>query len=76
MNQEEEREHSFINPSELALNELMTLADELGREMRAAADAQDFEKAIVLRDQLFGLRAHLAELERQIKPGEMARITD
>ena len=76
MNQEEEREHSFINPSELALNELMTLADELGREMRAAADAQDFEKAIVLRDQLFGLRAHLAELERQIKPGEMARVTD
>ena len=76
MNQEEERERSFINPSELALNELMTLADELGREMRAAADAQDFEKAIVLRDQLFGLRAHLAELERQIKPSEMARVTD
>ena len=76
MNQEDERERSFINPSELAHNELVTLADELGREMRAAADAQDFEKAIVLRDQLFGLRAHLAELERQIKPGETARITD
>ena len=76
MNQEDERERSFINPNELAHNELVTLADELGREMRAAADAQDFEKAIVLRDQLFGLRAHLAELERQIKPGETARITD
>lgn len=76
MNEEEERERSFINPSELAHHELVTLADELEREMRATAEVQDFEKAIVLRDQLFGLRAHLAELERGIKPGETARITD
>ena len=72
MNEEEERERSFMPPGELAHNELITLADELEREMRAAADAQDFEKAIVLRDQMFGLRAQLAELERKSEPAASA----
>ena len=76
MNEEDDRERATFNPSELAHHELVTLADELEREMREAAEMQDFEKAIVLRDQMFGLRAHLAELEREIKPGERARVTD
>ena len=76
MNEEDDREQSYFNPSELARHELETLAAELEREMYDAAEQQDFEKAIVLRDQMFGLRAHLAELEREIQPGERARITD
>ena len=76
MNEEDDRERATFNPSELAHHELVTLGDELEREMREAAEMQDFEKAIVLRDQMFSLRAHLAELEREIKPGETARITD
>ncbi len=76
MNEEDQREQQGLNPAELAQDELAALSQELEREMRAAAEAQDFEKAIVLRDQLFELRAHLAELERKLQPAAGAPITD
>ena len=48
--------------------EVSRLIRELERQMKAAADELEFEKAALLRDQIFELRAVLAEKEEAEMP--------
>ena len=50
-------------PAQLPKDELSRLIKELEKEMRAAAESLEFEKAAALRDQVFEFRQALAEIE-------------
>jgi excinuclease ABC subunit B len=52
-----------VNLATLPKDELNRLIKELEKEMRAAAQALEFEKAAVLRDQILDLRGALADRE-------------
>ncbi|MCX8061013.1 MAG: excinuclease ABC subunit UvrB [Anaerolineales bacterium] len=54
-------------------SELRKVIQELEKEMKEAAKNLEFEKAAVLRDQIFELRAILAE-ESNLKPWEKVRL--
>jgi excinuclease ABC subunit B len=57
----------------LPKNELLRLIAELEKEMKVAAKDLEFEKAAVLRDQIYGLRNVLAE-ESNLPPWQKARL--
>ncbi len=56
-------EYRTTIPAQLPKDELSRLIKELEKEMRAAAESLEFEKAATLRDQIFEFRQTLAELE-------------
>jgi excinuclease ABC subunit B len=55
-------------PEKLPAAELSRLIRELEKQMKAAADELEFEKAAVLRDQVYELRAVLSEKEQADLP--------
>ena len=57
-----------LPPVQLPPKELTRLIRELEKQMKAAADALEFEKAAVLRDEILELRAALAEREEADAP--------
>ena len=66
-------------PDELPAKEVSRLIRELERQMKAAADELEFEKAALLRDQVYELRAVLVEKEQAELPAwerdrRMARL--
>ncbi len=65
-------EYRPFTPAQLPRAELSRLIKELEKEMRAAAEALEFEKAAALRDQVFELRQTLAEQE-DLPPWRRAR---
>ena len=72
----EERAHA---PEQLPAKELSRLIRELERQMKAAADELEFEKAALLRDRVYELRAVLVETEQSELPAwererRMARL--
>ncbi len=56
-------EYRAFTPAAVPRDELARLIKDLEREMRAAAEALEFEKAANLRDQIFELREALADKE-------------
>ncbi|MEW6567669.1 MAG: excinuclease ABC subunit UvrB [Chloroflexota bacterium] len=60
---ERAEEYRPFSPAQLPQNELARLIKELEKEMRAAAEGLEFEKAAALRDQIFELRGAMAERE-------------
>ncbi len=60
-------------PAEIPKHELARLIKELERQMKAAAQALEFEKAALLRDQIFDLRRELADMEEDVPEWERVR---
>jgi excinuclease ABC subunit B len=56
-------EYDVITPAQIPKDELARLIKELEKQMRAAADGLEFEKAAVLRDQILEMRQIMAEKE-------------
>jgi excinuclease ABC subunit B len=57
----------------LPKDELTRLVKELEKQMKQAAQALEFEKAAMLRDQIFELRQNLADAEPDVPEWERAR---
>ncbi|HEY47373.1 MAG: excinuclease ABC subunit B [Anaerolineae bacterium SM23_ 63] len=70
---EESAEYRAFTPAQMPKDELSRLIKELERQMKAAAEALEFEKAASLRDQIFELREVLAE-KQDLPPWERARV--
>jgi excinuclease ABC subunit B len=66
-------EYRVMAPAHLPKDELSRLIKELEKEMRAAAEALEFEKAAALRDQIFEFRQTLAEMEN-LPPWQRVRL--
>jgi excinuclease ABC subunit B len=66
-------EYKVKGPRGLAKNELQRVIAEMGRQMKEAAKNLEFEKAAVLRDQIYELRGVLAE-ESNLKPWERIKL--
>ena len=60
---EERAEYQAIPPARLPKAELAKLIKQMEKEMKVAAQALEFEKAALLRDQIFELREALADKE-------------
>jgi len=60
---EESGPYSALTPSQLPKDELARLIKELEKQMKSAAEGLEFEKAAMLRDQIFEMRTTLAEME-------------
>jgi len=60
---ERREEYRATAPLDMPREELARLIKHLEEQMRSAADSMQFEKAAVLRDQIFEFRRTLAELE-------------
>jgi excinuclease ABC subunit B len=60
---EQGAEYQTYTPAHMPKDELARLIKELERQMKAAAEALEFEKAATLRDQIFELRQVMAEKE-------------
>jgi excinuclease ABC subunit B len=60
-------------PAEIPKHELARLIKELEKQMKAAAQALEFEKAALLRDQIFDLRRELADMEEDVPEWERVR---
>jgi excinuclease ABC subunit B len=69
---EPEGGYQALAPAQLPKDELSRVIRELEKQMRAAAEALEFEKAAALRDQVFELRGALAEKE-DLPPWRRAR---
>jgi excinuclease ABC subunit B len=54
-----------LRPADMPKDELARLIKELEKQMRAAAEGLEFEKAAALRDQIFEMRETLAEKEER-----------
>jgi excinuclease ABC subunit B len=65
--------YSVDKVSGLPKNEIYNVITELGKEMKKAAENLEFEKAAILRDQIFELRSILAD-ESNAPPWERIRI--
>jgi len=65
-------EYKAFTPAQMPLDELSRLIKELERQMKAAAEALEFEKAAALRDQIFELREVLVE-KKDLPPWQRAR---
>jgi len=65
-------EYRAFTPAAVPRDELARLIKDLEREMRAAAEALEFEKAANMRDQIFELREALADKEN-LPPWRRAR---
>ena len=70
---EEEAEYKVGAPQQLPKDELARLIRELNKEMKSAAEALEFEKAAVLRDQVFELRQALIDKDGDIPEWERQR---
>ncbi len=70
---EAEAEYSFDGAAKLPKKELQRVIEELEARMKAAAQNLEFEQAAALRDQIFDLRAILAE-ESGLPPWDKVRI--
>jgi excinuclease ABC subunit B len=70
---EPEGAYHALAPEQLPKDELSRLIRELEKQMRAAAEGLEFEKAAALRDQVFELRGALAEKE-DLPPWRRARV--
>jgi len=66
-------EYRSFTPAQMPKDELSRLIKELEHQMKAAAEALEFEKAANLRDQIFELREVLAE-KQDLPPWQRARI--
>ena len=66
--QAETVEQRAQTPGQLPAKELSRLIRELERQMKAAADELEFEKAALLRDRVYELRAVLVETEQAELP--------
>ncbi len=66
-------EYRSFTPAQIPKDELSRLIKELERQMKAAAEALEFEKAAGLRDQIFELREVLAE-KQDLSPWQRARV--
>ena len=66
-------EYKVKGPRGLAKNELQRVISEMGKQMKEAAKNLEFEKAAVLRDQVYELRGVLAE-ESNLKPWERIKL--
>jgi excinuclease ABC subunit B len=66
-------EYKVKGPRGLAKNELQRVIAEMGKQMKEAARNLEFEKAAVLRDQIYELRGVLAE-ESNLKPWEKIKL--
>jgi excinuclease ABC subunit B len=60
-------------PAAIPKPELARLIKELEKQMKAAAQALEFEKAALLRDQIFDLRRELADMEEDVPEWERVR---
>jgi excinuclease ABC subunit B len=60
-------------PAEVPKHELARLIKELEKQMKAAAQALEFEKAALLRDQIFDLRREMADMEEDVPEWERVR---
>jgi excinuclease ABC subunit B len=70
---EETAEYRTFTPAQMPKGELSRLIKELERQMKAAAEGLEFEKAANLRDQIFELREVLAE-KQDLPPWKRARV--
>ena len=59
--------------AEIPKHELARLIKELERQMKAAAQALEFEKAALLRDQIYDLRRELSDMEEDVPEWERVR---
>jgi excinuclease ABC subunit B len=66
-------EYKVKGPRGLAKNELQRVISEMEKQMKEAARNLEFEKAAVLRDQVYDLRGVLAE-ESNLKPWERIKL--
>jgi excinuclease ABC subunit B len=66
-------EYRVRGAASLERNELQRVVAELEKQMKEAAKNLEFEKAAALRDEMYELRAILAE-ESQVKPWEKIRL--
>ncbi|MFQ5812956.1 MAG: excinuclease ABC subunit UvrB, partial [Anaerolineae bacterium] len=60
-------------PAEIPKHELARLIKELERQMKAAAQALEFEKAALLRDQIYDLRRDLSDMDEDVPEWERVR---
>ena len=60
-------------PAAIPKHELAHLIKELDKQMKAAAQALEFEKAALLRDQIFDLRRELSDMEEDVPEWERVR---
>ena len=60
-------------PAAIPKHELARLIKELERQMKAAAQALEFEKAALLRDQIYDLRRELSDMEEDVPEWERVR---
>jgi excinuclease ABC subunit B len=65
-------ESQALTPAQLPKDELAKLIKDLEKRMRESAEALEFEKAALLRDQIFELREALAE-KQDLPPWKRAR---
>jgi len=65
-------EYKTFTPAQMPLDELSRLIKGLERQMKAAAEALEFEKAAALRDQIFELREVVVE-KKDLPPWQRAR---
>jgi len=70
---EEHAEYRAGAPAQMPKSDLVKLIKELEKEMKSAAQALEFEKAALMRDQIFELREMLADKENA-PAWERARI--
>jgi len=70
---EDKAEYRTDTPAQLPKDELSRLVKELEKQMKAAAQSLEFEKAALLRDQVFELRQALVEKDPTIKDWEKAQ---
>ena len=59
--------------AEMPKHELARLIKELEKQMKAAAQALEFEKAALLRDQIYDLRRELSDMEEDVPEWERVR---
>ena len=70
---EEKGEYQAASPAQLPKDELARLIKELEKQMKEAAHNLEFEKAALLRDQIFELRQALVEKDGQLPEWEKVR---
>lgn len=70
---EKTAEYQAFTPAQMPKDELSRLIKELEKQMKAAAEMLEFEKAAGLRDQIFELREILAD-KKDLPPWQRARV--
>ncbi|MFQ5407203.1 MAG: excinuclease ABC subunit UvrB [Anaerolineales bacterium] len=70
---EEQAEYAVGTPQQLPKDELARLIKQLEKEMKLAAEALEFEKAALLRDQIFELRQAMLDKEEDLPEWERQR---